>query len=83
MDKDKADKVANWFRNVYPGRKSKPAADEEDIEVPCCSDKVHIAYRGVSDDRLYMAKDRTWYEVRFYKPRGLRVFCAVCRRRVY
>lgn len=54
-----------------------------DVEIACCSDKVHIAYRGVADERLYMARDRTWYEVRFYKPNGLRVFCAVCRRRVY
>lgn len=63
-------------------KKAKPAP-KEDVEIPCCSETVHIAYRGVSDDRLYMARDRTWYEVRFYKPLGLRVFCAVCRRRVY
>jgi hypothetical protein len=86
MDKDKADKVAKWFRNVYPGRKTAQdaeQAEEAEIEVPCCSDRVHIAYRGVSDERLYIARDRTWYEVRFYKPLGLRVFCAVCRQRVY
>lgn len=61
----------------------KPDETPAEVEIPCCSDKVHIAYRGVSDERLYIARDRTWYEVRFYKPNGLRVFCAVCRRRVY
>jgi len=48
----------------------------------CCSDRVHIAYRGLSDDRLYLAHDRTWQEVKFFKPHGLKVFCCVCRRRL-
>ena len=56
---------------------------EVDPEIPCCSPEVHIAYRGKSDDRMYMAYNRRWQEVRFYQPNGLRVFCATCRRRVY
>ncbi len=55
----------------------------EDTEIPCCSERVHIAYRGVSDDRLYLSNDRKWQEVKFFKPNGLRVFCAECRRRIY
>lgn len=60
-----------------------PAEREDDITVPCCSENVHIAYRGKSDDRMYMAYNRTWQEVRYFQTEGLRVFCAVCRRRVY
>jgi hypothetical protein len=55
-----------------------PAA-ENDL---CCNGKVHIAYRGMSDDRLYMSYSRHWNEVKFFKPNGLRVFCADCRRRL-
>ncbi len=58
------------------------AQSEAVIENPCCSNIVHIAYRGVSDDRMYMAYSRKWAEVRFFRPLGLRVFCAQCRRRV-
>ncbi len=48
----------------------------------CCSNRVHIAYRGVSDDRLYLAENRTSNEVKFFRPIGLRVFCAECRKRL-
>jgi hypothetical protein len=58
--------------------------DGTDIVNACCDQpNVHIAYRGKSDDRLYLAKNRTWQEVRFFSPNGLRVFCKQCRRRVY
>ncbi len=50
---------------------------------PCCSDKVHIAYRGVSDDRLYIAYERKWSEVKFFRPKNLRVYCQQCRHRIY
>lgn len=55
---------------------------ESDKVVACCSSEVHIAFRGVSDNKLYVAKNRHWQEVRFYKPNGLRVFCVQCRHRV-
>jgi hypothetical protein len=48
----------------------------------CCSKRVHIAYRGVSDDRLYLAENRSTNEVKFFRPIGLRVFCADCRKRL-
>jgi len=57
-------------------------SDAEEITIPCCSEQVHIAYRGRADDRLYMVRDRKWQEVRYYQANGLRVFCAVCRHRV-
>jgi hypothetical protein len=83
--------VKNPFSNLWsklrpaPPKKDTQDATEsvEEIEIPCCSDKVHIAYRGISDDRLYLSNDRKWQEVKFFKPNGLRVFCADCRRRIY
>jgi hypothetical protein len=58
------------------------AAQEAPEEPVCCSNQVHIAFRGVSDDRMYLSYNRNWQEVKFYRPNGLRVFCATCRRRV-
>ncbi len=48
----------------------------------CCQGRVHIAYRGVSDERMYIAYSRKWAEVRYFRPNGLRVFCADCRMRL-
>lgn len=59
------------------------SSQEEEIVVPCCSEIVHIAYRGKADDRLYMAYGRRWQELRYYQDNGLKVFCSVCRSRVY
>jgi hypothetical protein len=66
----KKDAVAN----VLP-----PATEEVS---GCCESIVHIAYRGISDDRLYMAYDRKWREVKFFRG-SLRVYCAGCRRKLY
>jgi hypothetical protein len=49
---------------------------------PCCDSPVHIAYRGVSDDRLYLTYDKRWQDVKFFKPKGLRVYCKKCRNRI-
>lgn len=62
-------------------KKPEPVPEEEDDS--CCEGVVHIAYRGISDDRLYLAENRRWNDVRFFRPNGLRVFCAGCRRRLY
>lgn len=48
----------------------------------CCNGVVHIAYRGLSDDRQYIAYSRRWDEIRFFKENSLKVFCADCRRRL-
>lgn len=64
-------------------RKGKaPVPVQESTSESCCSGTVHIAYRGVSDERLYLSKGRSWSEVRYFRPHGLRVFCADCRRRL-
>jgi hypothetical protein len=55
---------------------------KKEPEELCCDGQVHIAYRGVSDDKMYVAYNRKWAEVKFFKPNGLRVFCAGCRRRM-
>jgi hypothetical protein len=65
-------------RTIEPENK---AQLEEPLNA-CCSDQVHIAYRGVSDDRLYLSYDRKWADVKFFRPNGLRVFCVSCRRRI-
>lgn len=49
----------------------------------CCEGRVHIFYRGVSDDRLYKAADRHWNELKFFRQNGLKVYCRHCRRRLY
>lgn len=59
-----------------------PITDPDPESEHCCEGRVHIAYRGLSDDRLYVAYNRAWREVRFFRPNGLRVFCSSCRRRV-
>ena len=61
---------------------SDKAAGNAATNLNCCSGRVHIAYRGVSDDRLYLAENRTNNEVKFFRPIGLRVFCADCRKRL-
>lgn len=63
------------------GKSTVPQASEEEGE-DCCNGVVHIAYRGLSDDRQYIAYSRKWDEIRFFKPNGLKVFCADCRRRL-
>jgi hypothetical protein len=78
-------KILHLF--AKPQDKADPPAQADDASTSapadlCCSGKVNIAYRGVSDDRLYMAYSRHWNEVRFFKPHGLRVFCLDCRRRL-
>lgn len=61
--------------------KALAAPADEDVK-PCCDGVVHVAYRGLSDDRLYLAYKRRWTEVKFFRQNGLRVFCAGCRRRL-
>ncbi|HNB23337.1 MAG TPA: hypothetical protein PKZ32_12985 [Candidatus Melainabacteria bacterium] len=74
----------NLFKKIRSiwGKKETPAAPEEDADELCCEGKVHIAYRGISDDKMYVSYNRRWDEVKFFKPNGLRVFCSGCRRRL-
>jgi len=48
----------------------------------CHKDKVHIFVRGLADGKMHAAKNRNHSDFRFYKKDGLKVFCAVCRKRL-
>lgn len=61
---------------------SSSTASTAEEELVCCKGIVHIAYRGIADDRMYLSYSRQWNEIRFFRPHGLRVFCADCRHRV-
>lgn len=73
-----------WQRAIalFRPKVAEPAVAEEPEDELCHSGSVHIAYRGVADDRMYIAYSRHWNEVKFFRPVGLRVFCADCRRRL-
>jgi hypothetical protein len=82
------DKVKSLFGSISKsdsGTSNKPDDRNQQAlnESGCCEGKVHIAYRGIYDDRLYLAKNRTWGEVKYFRPHGLRVFCAGCRHKLY
>ena len=60
---------------------------QEEFQLPkniefCHKDKVHIFVRGLADGKLHTAKNRNYSDFRFYKKDGLKVFCAVCRKRL-
>ena len=55
---------------------------EEPSFAPCCAGSVHIAYRGVSDDKMYISHNRKFDEIKYFRPNGLRIFCADCRKRL-
>jgi len=53
----------------------------EDIDF-CHKKTVHIFVRGLADGKMHAAKNRNYSDFRFYKKDGLKVFCAVCRKRL-
>lgn len=59
------------------------SSGSDEVTIACCSDEVHIAYRGKADDRLYIVYNRKWSELRYYQANGLKAFCSTCRHRVY
>lgn len=65
----------------HSGSASSENENGEPVEL-CCKGVVHIAYRGIADDRMYMCYSRTWAELRYFRQNGLRVFCADCRVRL-
>jgi hypothetical protein len=85
LPSERGTSVKNFLINLFRSKQVQTQADEK-IEAkpdqPCCAGQVHIAYRGVSDDRLYFSHNRKWTDVKFFKPYGLKVFCAGCRRRL-
>lgn len=63
---------------------TKVKADEfllPDIDF-CHKEKVHIFVRGLADGKMHCAKNRNYSDFRFYKKDTLKVFCAVCRKRI-
>jgi hypothetical protein len=77
------------FNHDSSSKQKKDEEEQEDVACPqqtaaldCCQGIVHIAYRGVSDERMYLAENRKAAEVKFFRPNGLRVFCAGCRKRL-
>ena len=77
-----ADRLRQLAAGVFKGKSPQPPLPEPEEEELCCQGKVHVAYRGVSDDKQYIAYSRQWKEVKFFQPHGLKVFCADCRRRL-
>jgi hypothetical protein len=78
---DRVLQIIRQFVQKLTGKAAVEAPAEPEGE-DCCNGVVHIAYRGLSDDRQYVAYSRKWEEIRFFKPNGLKVFCADCRRRL-
>jgi hypothetical protein len=82
------EKMKSFFRQAHASESPNESADRSEggrsktADSACCQRIVHIAYRGLSDDRLYLAENRALSEVKFFRPNGLRVFCAGCRKRL-
>lgn len=82
--------IINWVK-ILRKRKSREIGPQkklisefqlsQDIKF-CHKDTVHIFVRGLADGKLHSAKNRNWSDFRFYKKDGLKVFCAVCRKRI-
>jgi hypothetical protein len=79
-DKNEQPKFSKLLRTM--GKAKEAAARKAAEPKPCCAPKIHVAFRGVSDDRLYLSRNRDFGELKFFKPNGLRVFCAGCRKRL-
>ncbi len=76
----------NLLRQLLKTNNSKKLFSEKTKQVDnilfCHRDKVHIFVRGLADGKLHSAKNRHYSDCKFYKKQDLKVFCAVCRRRI-
>ncbi len=79
----------NWAKVLSKRGKSTDFGKQkiEEFQLPedfqfCHKDKVHIFVRGLADGKLHVARNRNYSDFRFYKKQGLKVFCAVCRKRL-
>ena len=81
--------ILNWWKVL--SWKSKQSTSkkqlQEEFQIPedfdfCHKEKVHIFIRGLADGKIHAAKSRNYSDFRFYKKDGLKVFCAVCRKRL-
>jgi len=81
--------IVNWLKIIAKsgndlnlGRKKVEDFQlSEDMDF-CHKKTVHIFIRGLADGKLHAAKNRNYSDFRFYKKDGLKVFCAVCRKRL-
>ena len=77
--------LINWI-SVLKRKNNSNRVPIDEFQLPedfqfCHKDKVHIFVRGLADGKLHSAKHRNYSDFRFYKKQGLKVFCAVCRKR--
>ena len=81
--------IVNWIK-VLNKRKNPTNLGKQKIEefqIPedfkfCHKETVHIFIRGLADGKMHVARNRNYSDFRFYKKQGLKVFCAVCRKRL-
>lgn len=70
-------KLANK-NNQVTSEETKTSKDE----LICCGANVHIAYRGLSDGRQYIAYHLKFADAKYFKHNHLKIFCANCHSRV-
>jgi hypothetical protein len=64
-------------------RPNRDCKQEQSENVICCgSDKIHIAYRGLADERQYIEYNRKYEDLRYFRKNYLKIYCATCRRRI-
>ena len=81
--------ILNWAKVLRRTRRETDPERQpiEQFQLPkefdfCHKETVHIFIRGMADGKLHVARNRSYLDFRFYKKDGLRVFCAVCRKRL-
>ena len=81
--------VINWAKVLNNLGKSPDLGKQkaEEFQIPedfkfCHKETVHIFVRGLADGKMHVARNRNYSDFRFYKKQGLKVFCAVCRKRL-
>lgn len=81
--------ILNWAKVLgRTGQEIDPEIQpSEEFQLPkdfnfCHKETVHIFIRGLADGKLHVARNKHYSDFRFYKKQGLKVFCAVCRKRI-
>ena len=81
--------ILNWSKVLkIRGKEIDPEMQRvEEFQIPkdfnfCHKETVHIFVRGMVDGKLHVARNRHYSDFRFYKKENLKVFCAVCRKRL-
>ena len=79
--------LVNWINVLKRNKNKSNKSKVDEFQIPddfkfCHKEKVHIFVRGLADGKLHSAKNRNYSDFRFYKKQDLKVFCAVCRKRL-